>query len=225
MSGEELREALLAVPGVAWAEVTERPGGAPLVRLWLDGTRDGKAVQRDVDHVIALRGFRRRAASADGDGGRGDATPSTGNGRRAGLGKGLDTLIPVALEEATPSHLQEVADRPVTGRLAKLAVEESLGGVVVRAIDAAGRDATAEVGEGEGDPALLAAVTNAVAGLHGFPFARLLAVDERALAGCDVVTVVVGLGEDETVAGAAVVRGGRPFTVAQAVDAALDAVG
>ena len=60
MSTDELRAALLDVPGIASAEVTERPGDTPIVRLWLDGSRPGEDVQRDVDDVIAGEGYRRK---------------------------------------------------------------------------------------------------------------------------------------------------------------------
>ncbi|HEX9643271.1 MAG TPA: hypothetical protein VGC11_04645 [Acidimicrobiia bacterium] len=52
MSDEELHRAVLAVPGIAAAEVLERPGAGPLVRIWLDGSRDAEDVARDVRRTI-----------------------------------------------------------------------------------------------------------------------------------------------------------------------------
>lgn len=204
MTAEELREALTAIPGVASAEVTERDAGAPVVRLWLDGTRPGDEVQRDVDHVITLRGYRPR--------------PSETVPTKRGLGRGLETLLPVALEEAAPSHLERTGIGGVGG-LAKLAIEESYHGVTVRAVGADGTEGSAEV-VGEGERGLLEAVTAAVGSLVGRR-ARLVAVEERTLEGTPVVTVLVELADGSRLAGATVVAGGRPFTVGRAVHAAL----
>ncbi len=212
MAVEDLRAALLAVPGVASVEVTEVADSEPVVRLWLDGTREAPDVQRDVDHVISLRGYRRKAVPEPA----GAVAEPPGNGRRGGLGRGLETLIPVALEEEPPSHLHAVPRI----RFTKLSIEESSGGVSVRAIDASGRERAATV-HGDGERALLEAVAAAVAGLHGVAAPRLLAVEEQALAGSDVVTVVVELTDGSRRAGAAVISGGKPFTVGKAVDAAL----
>ena len=103
MSTSDLRDALRAVSGVADAEVTERAGEAPIIRVWLDGSRPGAEVEHDIDVVISERGYQGSFRSPEAKAARDDA-----NGRRAGLGRGLDTLIPVANEESAPAHLQEV---------------------------------------------------------------------------------------------------------------------
>lgn len=88
------------------------------------------------------------------------------------------------------------------------------------ASDASGRSARAHVGEG--DEAFLTAVTDAVAELRGVaPTPLLVSVEDRFVAGVDVVSVLIENEAGERYAGAAVVRGGRPFSVGRAVDAAL----
>ena len=61
-----------------------------------------------------------------------------------------------------------------------------------------------------------------MAGLRGVsPTPVLLRVEDRFIEGVDVVSVLIETDEGERYAGAAVVRGGRPFSVGRAVDAAL----
>ena len=67
----------------------------------------------------------------------------------------------------------------------------------------------------------MVAVTEAVASLRGVsPSPVLLGVEDRFMEGVDVVSVLIET-DGEHYAGAAVVRGGRPFSVGRAVDAAL----
>ena len=104
--------------------------------------------------------------------------------------------------------------------LVKLVIEETGDTVVAVASDSSGRSARSHVGEG--DDAFLTAVTDAVAELRGVtPTPVLLSVDDRFLAGVDVISVLIENAVGERYAGAAVLRGGRPFTVGRAVDAAL----
>lgn len=64
MQAQELTAALRAVPGVANAEVTIRPHGSPLVRVWLDGSRSDTEVGREVNLLIAAGGFTPPAPGA-----------------------------------------------------------------------------------------------------------------------------------------------------------------
>jgi len=219
MSAEDLRAALSAVPGVASVEVTGTEDAAPTIRLRLDGTRPAEDVQRDVDHVISLRGYRRKPARAPVSVAAEASEEPPPTGRRAGLGKGLEELIPIAFEEEPPAHLETNGKT----RFVKLAIEESSGGVLVRAIGSTGAEEAAAV-RGEGERALLDAVATAVAALHHVGTPRLLAVEEHPMSGSDVVTVLVELSDGTRVAGAAVAEGSRPFTVGSAVDQALSGV-
>lgn len=215
MSTDELRAALLAVPGIASAEVTERLGDTPIVRLWLDGSRPGEDVQRDVDDVIAGEGYRRKEEPIE-------AVAATTEGKRMGLGRGLETLIPVAEREAVPNHLQEVAVMNATTavQLVKVAIEESAEGVLVRVEDSTGASWASDVGEGE--TALQDSVVSAIAGLFGLAGGvRLIAIDERHVADTQVVSVVLERGSGRRHAGASVVEGGRPYTIGRAAYAAF----
>lgn len=197
MTVDDLRDAVHAVPGVATVEVALRDDQTPVVRVWTDGSRDDAVVRNDVADVIAIHGF-------------GNGTAHKGQALRARIGENLGSMLPA-----------ESTDRvEPTVSLAKLIIEENGDDVVAVASDASGRSARAHVGEGA--DAFLIAVSDAVAALRGVtPSPLLVSVEDRFVAGVDVVSVLIENGVGERFAGAAVVRGGRPFSVGRAVDAAL----
>lgn len=193
-------------------------------------------MEHDIDAVISGRGYQGSYRSPEAEPTRDDA-----NGRRGGLGRGLDTLIPVANEESAPAHLQEVArpapaaDGPDPARgaiattqhldevtFAKVSIEENAKGVWVRVEDSLGRSATAEVGHT--DTALDDAIATAVAGLRRTEAPRILSVELRRIEGSDVLSVVLELRSRRRIAGAAVLEGGQPFTLGKAVWSALASV-
>lgn len=197
MTVDDLRDAVHAVPGVATVEVALRDDQTPVVRVWTDGSRDDAAVRNDVADVIAIHGF-------------GNGTAHKGQALRARIGEDLGSMLPA--ESTDPVE--------PTVSLAKLIIEENGDDVVAVASDVSGRSARADVGEGA--DAFLIAVTDAVAALRGVtPSPLLVSVEDRFVAGVDVVSVLIENGVGERFAGAAVVRGGRPFSVGRAVDAAL----
>ena len=105
-------------------------------------------------------------------------------------------------------------------QLAKVAIEESAAGVLVRVEDSAGGTWAAEVGEGES--ALQDSVISAVAGLFGIAGgARLVAIDERLVGDTHVVSVLLERSSGRRYAGAAVVEGGRPYTIGRAAYSAF----
>ena len=57
MTVEDLRSAVLAVPGVAAAEVAIREDETPVVRVWTDDSRDDTEIHNDVCDVIAIQGY------------------------------------------------------------------------------------------------------------------------------------------------------------------------
>lgn len=57
MATDDLRDELLAVPGVAAAHVADGDV-TPIVRVWLDGTRAETEVSIQINDVIARRGYR-----------------------------------------------------------------------------------------------------------------------------------------------------------------------
>lgn len=239
MTIEELRRAVRSLPGVASADVMPQPGAPPIVRLWTDGTIPDAVVQRAVQLLVA-RGSANGSGTAPAEASAGEqvaATPlgdslqaedetldATAGKRRVGLGKTLEETLPGAFAQAAPSHLatETIPDKAGVRRFLRLAIEETMDGVAVRAIDDLGREAEAAVGPGpEG---LTVAVASAVARLRGFPSPVRTATNTRDVDGTTVVTVLLELPGGEKAAGAAIVTGGLPFTVGRAVDSALTAL-
>jgi hypothetical protein len=199
MTVEDLRAAVLAVPGVASAEVALREDATPVVRVWTDSSRGDSEIQGDVADVVAIHGY---------------GMGTLQRGRAAMAARITDTLV------SSPADEGAWTAKPGSPGLAKLIIEETGDTVVAVASDATGRSARADVGEGA--DAFLMAVTYAVAALRGVsPAPLLLSVEDRFVAGVDVVSVLIETEVGERYAGAAVVRGGRPFSVGRAVDAAL----
>lgn len=206
MTVDDLRAAVFAVPGVAHAEIALRNDDSPVVRVWTDGSRGDAAVHRDVADVIAIHGY---------GSGRMDTSRAALEARIAELAALSPRLAGRSGGQPVPASMPE---RPPG--LAKLIIEETGDSVVAVASDITGRSARAHVGEG--DDAFLAAVTDAVSELRGVePTPVLVSVEDRFVAGVDVISVLIENAVGERYAGAAVVRGGRPFTVGRAVDAAL----
>ena len=199
MSVEDLRAAVLAVPGVADVEVVLRDDDVPVVRVWTDGSRGDAEIRNDVADVIAIHGY--------------------GSGRMATGSAALEARLADTLGDR--DGIEDIADSILSApSLAKLVIEENGDTVVAIASDASGRSARAHVGDGS--DAFLMAVADAVAALRGVtPTPMLVSVEDRFVAGVDVVSVLIETGVGERFAGAAVVRGGRPFSVGRAVDAAL----
>lgn len=231
MSYSELQGAVLAVAGIAAAEVEPRDDLGPSVRVWLDGSRPAARVSADLEQVLESAGFRAPAlapaAAPPFPGGSPRASASStapshtpspvapirkpgGNGaaRRAGLGRGLDALIPSPDPDA----------QPAANRLEMIAIEESSTGTIVRAVDAAGRSAVAPVSS---DRALNQAVAATVAGLLGFGGAPAIhAVEVRQLAGSSVLVIVVEMGGRRG-SGSALIESGMPFALGTALWYAL----
>jgi hypothetical protein len=207
MSADDLRTAVAAVPGVAHTEVVLRDDGTPVVRVWTDFSRPDAAVHTDVSDTLTLHGYLRPRHEM------GWATLEARTRESAGrIG-------------AAPTGGPRAVPPPSSPRgLAKLVIEENGESVVAVASDSVGRTGRAVVGEGP--EAFLTAVADAVAELRGVaPHPVLVLVEDRFVAGVDVISVVIETGVGERYAGAAVVRGGRPYTVGCAVDAALASAG
>lgn len=189
----------MAISGIANVAVEPREG-TPVVRVWLDGTRQADEVAED---VTALLG-----ASGPGEGADGDRPSRTG--RRGGLGRGLDALL------AAPERRSSVG-----GVLETLSVLEDADGVRVRAITSDGRSSETEIRDGDEH----GAVAGVVAAVAGFAAPRSLAVDLHRVGDVPVVTVVLELDDGDRVAGAALTHDGSPYDVGCAVWAALRSAG
>ncbi len=222
MSVEELQGVVGAIAGVAASQVERGAADEPVVRVWLDGTRDPDLVASDVDRTLRDAGFvPRRSPIEPGPADVATASepapqfrPSRPNGersaRRTGLGRGLDALIQPA------EDLPRIAG-PIG--VTSIAVLQTAAGTSVRVTDSEGRSAEAPVDSGLGE--FLAAATGAVAALLGIEAVPMLtASDERGFGGARVVSVVVDAGGD-SFAGSAVVESGELLAYAQAMWAAL----
>jgi hypothetical protein len=199
---EKLRDSVRSIPGVASAEVSLGPDEEPLVRVWTDGTRPDADVQSAVEVAVAT------------------STPDAEPGDLSDLGRNPRRMTPAAFSDSPPGQISaaiEVASP--TGRIAKLAIEESVDCVEVRAVDNAGRSGMAVVGDG--DDSLSEAIALAVARLRGVTEPTSVRVDVRDVDGTNVVTALMDLPSGDQVVGAAIASGGQPFTLGRAIDAAL----
>jgi hypothetical protein len=215
LSVEELRGIVDAIAGVAASEIEAGDADEPVVRVWLDGTRDPDQVARDVDHMLRDAGFAPRESAFAVPEPMPTETPTTRrpNGeraRRSGLGRGLGALIQPAEQAPRPSAV---------GLVGSIAVVQSSSGTAVRVSSVDGRSADAPVDPGMTD--FLAAATAAVGGLLGIESDLLLvASEERTFGGARVVSVVVDAGGN-SYAGSAVIESGELYAYAQALWAAL----
>ena len=201
-----IRRQLDGIAGVAALDIDLREDGLPRLRVHLDGTVASDEVGEEI---------RRRLATLD-------PAESPSNGRRGGLGRGLSDILAADADAEPPRHLQAPvpAEEPVPAtKLALVAVEETAGGISVRAADSAGGLAFSPV---EDQRSLNQAVVSAVGRLrHERPLPRLAGVEVREVSGATVLTVVLNRANGSRAVGAALVEGGMPFTLGTAVWEAL----
>jgi hypothetical protein len=216
----DLQDAVLAVDGIAAAEVEPGTDRGPTVRVWLDGTRTPDFVSADVQRVLEQAGLH--AAPPTGTRSRpqdpfagsgpievpgGEPPDANGGARRSGLGRGLEALIP------GPDP-----DLASINRLESIGVEESAIGTVVRAADGAGRFAVAPVDPGRSLNQAVATAVAELSGVTGVPV--VLAVEVRRLAGSPVLITVVEH-DGRWASGAALVDSGMSYALGRAIWAAL----
>lgn len=202
MTAGNLKDELIAIPGVADAEVTLLDEAPPVARVWLDGSRGTAEVREKVE---ALLGRNIPAV--------GTAPPT----RRTGLGKGLDTLLPDREVEPVPAHLRPWAEARSLS-ITRVAVVESDSLVTVEIEDGAENVFTAAVGDGG---SIDDAVLRAAVALAGAPAGVNLEVADVDVDGAPVVVVTATL-DGRITAGASPVDFGRPYALAKAARQALD---
>ncbi len=203
-----LQDELLAVPGIAGAEVESDRGFAG-VRVQLATGADADAVGIAVRRILAEHGMR--PVPAEGEDGSEGPPPPPG-------APGSVVSFPRVGEHAAPAGGVDATEM-VARRLESVAVEETPDGisVLVRSSDGRRSDRMLELGIGGMD----AAVVDAVAELADERDVSLAGVSESELAGYTVVTVLVAVGENRHASGAAVQQGGRAYAVARATWVAL----
>lgn len=201
-----LQEELLAVPGIAGAEVDE-DGGVAGVRVQLAEGADVETIGIEVRRILVEHGMRPTVIDED----RGGFGPPPPPGA-----PGSVVSFPLVGE-----HAVVMREESAVRRLESVAVEETPDGVAVlvrstdgtrsaRALDAAGSD-------------LDEAVVAAVAELSDHRNVELVGCDESQIAGHAVVVVLLAVG-DRKVTGSAVQRAGRAYALAHATWSALDQV-
>jgi hypothetical protein len=216
LSLAELHDAVLAVDGIAAAEIAPRSDRGPAVRVWLDGSREASSVSAEVDRLLESAGYRTpkspKPMSSSSTRSTVAAPPGNGSARRTGLGRGLEALI--------PAPDPDMGSR--SNRLEMVAVEESSAGTEVRAVDGAGRSARATV---RTEKSLNAAVAETVADLLGFGAPPAVsAVEVHQLGGVSVLVVVIEV-DGRRASGSAVIESGMPFALGTALWSALRSVG
>lgn len=201
----ELEELLASVAGVADIEVDLREDGSPHLRVWLDGSVPTAEVSEEIRRAVAAARSSIEAAAPTAE-------------RKVGLGRGLGEILAADQGSVPPQQLLPdtvQAQEEVRPNLALVAVEETAGGISVRAADSVGGIAFSPVA----DPrSLNQAVVAAVARLRQErPIPRLAGVEIRDVSGDPVLTVVLVFADGRRSVGAALVAGGMPFTLGRAV--------
>ena len=206
MPGNELRDELQAIPGVASAKVTYTDD-APVARIWLDGSRDAEEVREKVNALLG-RTLPDRPGS----------TPARVK-RKSGLGRGLTDLI--GEDDSVPSHIDGASvPSPSTSSLRSVGVVESDEGVSVDIEDKAGAKRSVPIGDtGSIDEAVIAAVFS----LYGLSVDTEIELQDLEGPDGDVVVATVHHASGDRVAGASFVDFGRPWAVARAIEQAIAA--
>lgn len=205
----ELKDELLAIPGVASAQVTLDDSETPIARVWLDGTRDADEVRERINALLgATLPNSDRRPQAD------DEAPK----RRKGLGRGLPDLL--SDDDKLPAHFHGAGGPEPDVGLLRVGIIESSGGVAVEVEDGKGAVQTVPVGP---DGSIDAAVVEAVCSLIGIDDVRSIDISDLTTAEGELVVVTARSEADERIAGAAFVDFGRPWAVARAIAQAFDA--
>jgi len=196
VAARSLREQLLALPGVAEAEVDGDDGAPTGVRIRLTPDARAEMVGREVQRLLADRGVRSR------------------------LGGEAAAAVPPLFEPAP--EIESVPPRPTAPAgetLQSVMVEESSAGIQATVVGSDGRRAT---GRGEAsEEGLTAAVIAAVGRLTAGQEPRVLSVEWTEVEGSRVVVVVLEGAGGRRGAGAAVVRASRGYAVGRAAWTAL----
>lgn len=217
---ESLRSDLLAIDGIAAAEL-EGTEEAPLgVRVQLAAGADAKSVGIEVEKVLASHGMR---SHRSGDASTASAQPATPPADRGagpppppGASSGDAAVLPMrGVIPQYPASIQ-AHDAP---ELESVSVEESREGIAIR-VSVGGESATRQVGTSPDgmDAAIVAALTE----LLGIE-ADLVAVQRGDAGGSRIITVLVEVAERGQQVGSAVAAAGDAYAVAQAAWKALTA--
>ena len=199
---EALREELLAVPGIAGAEV-ETEHGVAGVRVQLAVGADADQVGAAVRQILTQHGMKPAGAAA----------PEVGGGPPPPPGApGSVVSFPLVGEHARAADAASVSESEP--RLESVAVEETPAGVAVVVRSGDGRSSGSTLQSGL--DGLDAAIVSAVAELTEQVDTTLQHVVEHEMGDHVVVTVLVTTAEGKAATGSAIQVGGRAYAVARA---------
>jgi len=200
-----LQQELLAVPGIAGAEIEDEHGIAG-VRVQLAEGADASAVGAAVRRILREHGMRATAGERDSEQGGPPPPP--------GAGSVVDFPVVGSYAEELAAGVVERARRPDS-----VTVEENANEIRVEVKAAGGAYATRTIADSAGaiDEALVATVAE----LAGRTGVALLGVTEANFEDNRVVTVLLRSGEI-VASGSAIQLGGRPYALAQATWKALE---
>jgi hypothetical protein len=199
-----LQQELLAVPGVAGADIADDHGVAG-VRVQLAEGADASTVGVAVRRILREHGMRAAPGEQDGESGGPPPPP--------GAGSVVDFPLVGPRAEEMAAGVAERVRRPHG-----VTIEETANGIRLEVKAASGAHVIRTVANGGGgmDVALVAAVAE----LTGRTGVELVGVTDASFEGNRVLTVVLRSGESVT-SGSAIQRGGRPYAMAQAIWRAL----
>ena len=239
---------LLALEGIAAADIDGEDNTPAGVRVRLAPGADAKEVGPEVQRVLAEHGMRshmtesstartddaasagtEHAASA-GAVGRGrpssrqaEAPPPPPGALRAAVGADVVQLRGIVVDPA-PTAVTETSAMPAGAEtLGSVAVEEARAGVTVRVTTSDGRHVERSVSAT--GPFVDVAIVEAIGSLFTEEPTRVVAVNDHVLDGSDVVLVLVESGDGSRSSGSAVISGGRPFAVGMAAWRAVRELG
>lgn len=197
VAAQSLREQLLALPGVAEAEVDGEDGALLGVRIRLAPGVDAEAVGAEVQRVLAERGVHSQ------------------------LGEGEEPSPPPPLfdPEGPEPAAPDAPAAPPGNSLHSVLVEESSGRLEATVVGSDGRR-VARSGEAT-EEGLVAAVIAAVGVLVTGAEPRVLSVEWASVEGSRAVTVVLEAPGGRRGAGAGLVWASRAYAVARAAWSAL----
>lgn len=207
---EALREELLAVPGIAGAEV-ESDQGVAGVRVQLAVGADPDEVGAAVRRILAQHGMRPAITEPREVGG--DVPPPPPGAPGSVVSFPLVGEHAIAQEDAEPDSAVE--------RLESVSVEETPDGISIAVRSTSGTRAGGTLEDGV--VGIDAAIVAAVAELTENAPVSLVDISEIRLGEQVVITVLLALREGDQVSGSAIQSGGRAYAVARATWVALTA--
>lgn len=224
---DSLRSELLAIEGIASAEL-EGSAEAPLgVRVQLSAGADAKSVGVEVERVLASHGMRSHLpgdepGEADASDASGTTTTTEIQGPPPPPGaagsNGDASVLPLRSVMDNPSEAVQPVETPAP-MLESVSVEESRAGIAVR-VAVAGQTVTRQVGTSP--EAMDGAIVSALAQLLEVD-AELIAVQRGEAGEAKIITVLLEVAGRGQQVGSSVVVAGEAYAVAHASWKALTA--